>query len=124
MIVMTDLLKIIRQRQSTRVPFDPNHPVAKENLRHIIEAARWAPTVHNMQNFEVLVVDDKELLERIGKIKYRVSEAFIRENYQQSRSRKRSCFKRRLGFWAPCFRPIGGTLLSWTRPFVRAGLRP
>ncbi len=28
--------------------------------------ARWAPTAHNMQNFEVIVVDDNEVLEIIG----------------------------------------------------------
>ena len=58
MIVMTDILKLIQQRQSTRVPYDPNRPVAKDDLRQIIEAARWAPTAHNMQNFGIIVVDD------------------------------------------------------------------
>jgi len=43
MIVMTDILKIIQQRQSTRVPYDPNRPMAKEDLKQIIEAGRWAP---------------------------------------------------------------------------------
>jgi hypothetical protein len=40
---MTDILKIIQQRQSTRVRYDPNRPVAKEDLEQIIEAGRWAP---------------------------------------------------------------------------------
>ncbi|MGA2767083.1 MAG: nitroreductase family protein [Candidatus Bathyarchaeia archaeon] len=103
MIVMTDLLKIIQQRQSTRVPFDRNHPVAKENLRQIIEAARWAPTPHNMQNFEILVVDDKELLERIGNIKSRVSEAFIRENYQQLSFSEEELLQKKVGILGTVF---------------------
>jgi nitroreductase len=83
MIVMTDVLESIQQRHSARVPFDPNHRVPKEVLRQILEAARWAPTAHNMQNFEILLIDDKKILEKIGNIKFRVSAAFIRENYQQ-----------------------------------------
>ena len=48
-----------------------------------MEAGRWTPTAHNMQNFEVVVVDDKEVLEIIGNVKSRISEVFLRENYEQ-----------------------------------------
>jgi nitroreductase len=81
MRVTTDILKLIQQRQSTRVVYYPRRPVAREELRQIIEAGRWAPTAHNMQNFEVVVVDDK-ILEKIGNVKSQVSEAFIRKYYQ------------------------------------------
>jgi len=47
-----------------------------------LEAARWALTAHNMQNFEILIIDDRKVLEKIGNIKSRVSETFIRENYR------------------------------------------
>lgn len=36
-----------------------------------------------MQNFEIVVVDSEELLQKIGNIKSPISEAFIKENYQQ-----------------------------------------
>lgn len=76
----SDILKLIQQRQSSRVPFDSRRPVSKEDLRQILEAGRWAPTAHNMQNFEVLVVDDKKALEKIGNIKSSISvEFFARE---------------------------------------------
>ena len=66
---MSEVLKIIKERQSSRVPYDPNRPISKENLKQILEAARWAPTGHNMQNYEIIVIDDKAMLEKIGNIK-------------------------------------------------------
>jgi len=62
--------------------------VSRRNLRRILEAGRWAPTAHNMQDYEVVVIDDK-LLRALGNIKSQPSAEFIRENYQQlSHSRK------------------------------------
>jgi nitroreductase len=76
MFIMKDnsIKKLIIDRQSTRTPFDPNRSPTKENLNLILEAARWAPTPHNMQNFEILVIDDKKILERIGNIEYTISD--------------------------------------------------
>lgn len=78
---MDDALDLIRERRSDRVPFDPKRPVPTEDVRRILEAARWAPTPHNMQNFEVVVVDDRNVIEELGAIKFRVTEAFLRESY-------------------------------------------
>ncbi|HVU94154.1 MAG TPA: nitroreductase family protein [Puia sp.] len=80
---MRDLLTLIKQRQSSRCAFDPDRPVPKKALEDILEAACWAPTAHNMQNFEIVVVDDKKLLEKIREIHFPVSETFIQENYLQ-----------------------------------------
>jgi len=102
---MPDVLRIIPQRRSIRVPFDPNRPVSKENLRQILEAARWAPTAHNMQNFEILVVDDKKVLEKVGRIKSRVSEAFIRENYQQLSFSEEELLQKKVGILGTNFPP-------------------
>lgn len=102
---MTDILKNIQQRQSTRVPYDPNRPVAKDDLRQIIEAGRWAPTAHNMQNFEIVVVDDKKVLEKIGKTKSQVSEAFIRENYQQLSFSEEELLRKKVGILGTMFPP-------------------
>jgi len=79
---MLEVLRLIKERQSTRTPFDPGRPVANKDLRQILEAGRWAPTPHNMQNFEIIVVDDKKLLESLGNIKYPISNSFVEENYQ------------------------------------------
>ncbi len=80
---MKDLLSLMQKRQSSRGVFDPRRKIPEKDLRRILEAARWAPTAHNMQNFEIVVVDDKKLLERISGLRKPVSLAFVRENYRQ-----------------------------------------
>lgn len=80
---MNDLLKIIEKRQSDRVPFDPGHPVSKRDLQKILKAGRWAPTANNMQNFEIIVVDDKNIIKSIENIEFPASLTFIKENYRQ-----------------------------------------
>ncbi len=55
---MTDIINVIQERHSSRGQFDPNKIVPKDKLKMILEAARWAPTAHNMQNFDIIVIDD------------------------------------------------------------------
>ena len=110
MMIMTDVLKIIQQRHSMRVPFNPNRQVPKESVRQILEAARWSPTAHNMQNFEILIVDDKKVLEKIGNIKSRVSETFIRENYQQLSFSEKELLQKKVGILGTNFPP------DWRNP--------
>ena len=107
---MTNILKLIEERHSSRVPFDRERPVTKEDLRQILEAGRWAPTAHNIQNFETLVIDDKKLLEKIGNIKSPISEEFIRENYQQLSFSEKELLQKKVGLLATLFPP------SWTDP--------
>lgn len=107
---MSDILKIIQERQSTRAPFNPNQPVSKENLKQILEAARWTPTAHNMQNFEIVVIDDKAVLEKIGSIKSRISEEFLRENYEQLSFSKEELMKKKTGILGAMFPP------AWVDP--------
>lgn len=77
---MEDFLKLIKTRQSTRGLFDTKRSISKEDLNKILEAGSWAPTPHNMQNFEIVVVDDEKLLEAIGNIKFTIPRANIEEN--------------------------------------------
>ena len=102
---MADILKLIQERHSTRSPFDPARPVAQEDLRQILEAGRWAPTAHNMQNFEIIVVDDTELLERIGSVQSRTSEVFLRENYQQLSLSEEELSRKKVGILGTVFPP-------------------
>ena len=80
---MTDLLGVIEDRQSTRIPFDRGRSIARVDLLQVLEAARWAPTAHNMQYFHIVVIDDRELLDAIGMIEFRVAPVFVRENVAQ-----------------------------------------
>lgn len=94
---MNNILKNIENRKSARAPYDPNHKVSKEDLNKILEGARWAPSAHNMQNFEIVVVDDKAVLEKIGNIKNLPSEEFIRENFLQLSSSEQELLNKKTG---------------------------
>jgi hypothetical protein len=60
-------------------PFDPAWRVSEQELASIVEATRWAPTAHNMQNFRLVVVDDRAALDQLGQIRAPVSPTFIVE---------------------------------------------
>ena len=112
---MLDILKLVRERRSSRIPFDLERPVAKEDLEKVLEAARWSPTAHNMQNFEIIVVDDKEILKAIGNLKRAVPETFIRENYQQLSFSEDELLKKKIGLLGTMFPP------SWRNQDFRMG---
>lgn len=107
---MQELLKLIKERQSTRTPFDKELQVPKLDLIQILEAGSWAPTAHNMQNFEVVVVDDKKILDEIRNIQFPSSETFIRENYLQLSFSEEELKKKKTG--------VLGTMFpkSWLHP--------
>ena len=106
---MHEVSDIIRKRKSTRISFDSERPVAKEDLTQILEAGRWAPTAHNMQNFEIIVVDDKSILDAIGSIKSTISETFIRENYHQLSFSEEELQKKKVGILGTMFPPAWRT---------------
>ena len=112
---MSDILKLIQERKSTRGPFDPKRPVAKHDLEQILEAGRWAPTAHNMQNFDIIVVDDKKQLEELGDIKSRISEDFLRENYQQLSLSEEELLQKKVGILGAMFPPSWRTPGDWRR---------
>jgi len=107
---MSDILGVIRARNSLRTPFDRERPVPLEDLRRVLEAARWAPTAHNMQNFEIVAVDDRRLLEAVGAVERCVSMQFIRENYRQLSFSEEELRRRKVGLLAARFPP------SWRTP--------
>ena len=107
---MSEILKIIKERQSARVPYDSNRQVPKEVLRKILEAARWTPTAHNMQNFDIIVVDDEAVLGKIGSIKSKISEEFLRENLEQLSFSKEELLKKKTGILGSMFPS------EWTDP--------
>ena len=103
---MDDILEQIRQRQSDRVPFDPERAVSDQDVRRILEAGAWAPTAHNMQNFEVIVVDNRAILGEIAAIHRPISREFIRENYEQLSFSEEELKKRKVGLLAAMFPPF------------------
>jgi nitroreductase len=110
---MKDLMQLIKKRHSSRVFFDPNHLVTKEDLYIILEAGRWAPTAHNMQNYEVIIVDDKSLIQAIADMKVPVSLTFIKENYRQLSFSEEELKKKKTGILGSTFPP------AWRKPDIK-----
>ena len=110
---MGDILERIRNRRSCRAPFE-TRPVPREELLSVLEAARWSPSAHNMQNWEIVVVDDPAVLEALEKADRPVSETFVRENYEQLSFSTEELLRRKTGLLASMF-PV-----EWQRPDFKA----
>ncbi len=110
---MNDFLTLIKSRHSSREFFDPKRPVVKDDLHKILEAGSWAPTAHNMQNYEVIIVDDKKLIETIADIKAPISLTFVRENFKQFSFSVEELQKKKTGVLATTFPP------AWRKPNVK-----
>ena len=124
---MTDILTIIQERYSERAPFDSNRQVSKADMEKILEAARWAPTAHNMQNFEVVVVDDEAVLKRFGNLNAGPSPDFIRENFEQLSMTEEELSQKKVGILGTQFPPDwrDRTLLETAikeRPLLNLGM--
>jgi nitroreductase len=104
-VTMLEMLKLIQERHSERAPYDVGRPIAKQDLRDILDAARWAPTPHNMQNFELVVVDDKKVLEVLANIRYPITDTFVLENYQHLSSSEEELSRKKVGLLAARFPP-------------------
>lgn len=107
---MTAILDLIHQRHSARVPYDRQRALSPQHLEAILDAASWAPTAHNMQNFEMLVVDDPDVLRVIAAVKTKTSAAFLRENFQQLSFSEEELRRKKTGVVAAMFPP------SWRTP--------
>ena len=60
------LLELIRSRRSKRA--FKNKAVEKEKIEKIVDAARFAPSGHNKQSTEFVVIQDSESIHEIGKL--------------------------------------------------------
>jgi nitroreductase len=107
---MPAIAELIRDRHSTRGAFDCSRAIARPQLKAILEAAQWAPTPTNMQNFEIVIVDAAEQLEAIGKIPAQMSERFLRENYAQLSFSEAELSIKKTGMMASAFPK------QWTDP--------
>jgi nitroreductase len=74
--------------------------IREEDLQRILDAARWAPTAHNKQNFEIIVVNDKPRLAAIGAVDMPPAETFVRETYHSLSLSEAEVLRRRTGLLA------------------------
>jgi len=58
------VLELIRSRRSKREFRDK--PVLQEDIMKVVEATRFAPSEHNVQDTEVIVVQDKKIIHEIA----------------------------------------------------------
>lgn len=58
------LLENLQWRHAVKA-YDPTKKVAKEDLNHILEAARLAPTSSGLQPFRIIAVENQELKEKM-----------------------------------------------------------
>lgn len=77
---MRDLLDIIWQRHTCRAAFDSQRKIREADLQLILDAARWSPTAHNSQNFEIIAVDDQHSLAAICALDLPPTETFAHEH--------------------------------------------
>lgn len=113
---MAELSEVVRARHSSRVAFDPGHAVSSRNLAALLDAARWAPTPHNMQNFEIVAIDDPNQLARIGALTDTVSLTFLRENDEQVARSDEELATRQTGISARGFAPAWLDPQAWEDP--------
>ena len=78
-----DFYEVIRSRRSCRV-FKPD-PVPREILERIVEAATWAPSGKNRQNYRVFVVTGKkkDALVSIADRSFPIIEPSLKEMYDE-----------------------------------------
>jgi nitroreductase len=55
---MMDILDLVKKRRHIH-HFSPE-PVSDENLRKLLEAARWAPSAGNLQPWEIIIITSDE----------------------------------------------------------------
>jgi nitroreductase/NAD-dependent dihydropyrimidine dehydrogenase PreA subunit len=59
-----ELLELLRTRRSMRVFQDK--PVEKQQIERIIDAARFAPTAHNAQATQYIIIQNKKIIENLA----------------------------------------------------------
>jgi nitroreductase len=92
---------LVEHRHSSRARYDPSWHVTEPELERIVDAARWAPTAHNMQTFRLVVVDDRAVLDKLAAVRSTVSPAFIIENFRQLSWSPEELATRRVGIQVP-----------------------
>jgi nitroreductase len=103
---MTKFSELVEHRRSSRVPFDTSRAIPTGDLQQVLNAARWAPTAHNMQNFELIAIDDPQLLKAIGELPSGFSEVFARENYEHLAFSEDELRRKKVGILAAQFPPF------------------
>ena len=75
-----DFEELVKLRRSSRWMFK-NKQIPDSDLKKIFEAARFAPTPHNSQAFEIILVKDKNVIKQISEVGFRLNEKYVNEHF-------------------------------------------
>ncbi|MFX0133737.1 MAG: nitroreductase family protein [Candidatus Hodarchaeota archaeon] len=75
-----DFQKLVKFRRSSRWLFT-NKQIPDNELRKILEAARYAPTPHNSQPFEIIVVKDRDIIKELSMVGFRLTKKYLDEHF-------------------------------------------
>lgn len=64
-----DTIQAIRERRAVK-QFDPEHSLSEEEKLQLLETAIQAPTAFNIQHWRFVVVEDKELRQKIREVSW------------------------------------------------------
>lgn len=67
---MTDVDLLETMQGRTSIKKYTREGVSRDKLGRILEAARWAPSAGNMQSWEMIVVEDQDLKDRLSQYAY------------------------------------------------------
>jgi nitroreductase len=71
-----DFKDLVKYRRSSRWLYSRKQ-IPDEDLKYILEAARYAPTPHNSQPFEIIVVKDKKIIKKLSKIGFKLDKKAV-----------------------------------------------
>jgi len=61
-----EFIELIKSRRSIRKYQDK--PVSNKILQKLLEAAQWAPSAHNSQPWEFIIIKDEEIKRNIANV--------------------------------------------------------
>ncbi|MHA1144353.1 MAG: nitroreductase family protein [Candidatus Helarchaeota archaeon] len=79
-----DFQELVKYRRSSRYLYTQK-PIPDAHLRKIFEAARYAPTPHNSQPFEIIVVKDKDVIKQLSEVGFRLDKKAVDGHFYWTR---------------------------------------
>jgi len=93
-----DFQELVKYRRSSRWLFSKK-PIPDADLRKILEAARYAPTPHNSQPFEIIVVNDREVIKQVSEIGFSLDEKAVDGHFQWTRQTREDLVAKKDGVY-------------------------
>ncbi|MHA1784986.1 MAG: nitroreductase family protein [Candidatus Helarchaeota archaeon] len=72
--------ELVKYRRSSRWMYSSKKQIPDDDLKKILEAARWAPTPHNRQPYEIIVVTNKKIIKELSEVEFRLSKREVDEH--------------------------------------------